>query len=61
MMTFSDAIVNDRRPGATLNFRGEDCFTSGSKTLLFMEHEHAECEMRGAELLQTAAACVDRL
>ena len=61
MMTFSDAIVNDRRPEATLNFRGEDCFTSGSETLLFMKHEHAEYEMRGAELLQTAAACVDRL
>jgi len=26
-----------------------------------MEHEHAECEMRGAELHQTAAACVDHL
>ena len=61
MMTFSDAIVENRRPEATLNFRGEDCFTSGTETLLFMKHEHAEYEMRGAELLRNAAACVDRL
>ena len=53
MMTFSDAIAENRRPEATLNFGGEDCFTSGSETLLFMKHEHAEYEMRGAELLQT--------
>ena len=40
---FSDAIVDERRPEATLNFRGEDSLTSGSKTLLFMSHEYAKC------------------
>ena len=61
MMTFSDAIIEDRKPEATLSFRGEERFTSRTETLLFMKHKHAECEMRGAELLRTAAACVDRL
>ena len=60
-MTFSDAIVDDRRPDATLTFRGEECVTSGTETLLFIRHEHAKCETRGAELNHTAATCVVNL